>query len=168
MRFFLIGFMGSGKSYWGKMWGASFGLDWYDLDTEIEKESGKTIEAIFKEEGELVFRKREKQVLKQFFKRDQFILSCGGGTPCFFDNLKQMNRHGVVIYLKSSPSELADRLRNEKDARPLLKGVSDDRLEFFIEQKLKERSADYQKAIYHLPTKYLTNENFERIVRRHQ
>jgi shikimate kinase len=168
MRFFLIGFMGSGKSYWGKMWGETFGLDWHDLDTEIEKISGKTIEAIFREEGELAFRKKEKQVLKQFFKRDQFILSCGGGTPCFFDNLKQMNLHGVVIYLKSSPSELADRLRHEKDARPLLKGVSDDRLEFFIAQKLEERSADYQKALYHLSTKYLTNENFERIIRRHQ
>ena len=168
MRFFLIGFMGSGKSYWGKLWGETFSLDWYDLDTEIEKATGKSIDAIFKEEGELAFRKKERQVLKQFLKKDQFILSCGGGTPCFFDNLKKMNRDGVVIYLKSSPSELADRLRYEKDARPLLKGVSDDRLEFFIEQKLNERSTDYQKALYHLPTKYLTNENFERIIRRHQ
>jgi shikimate kinase len=168
MRFFLIGFMGSGKSYWGKLWGETFGLEWFDLDKEIEKASGKTVEAIFREEGELAFRKKEKQVLKQFLKRDQFILSCGGGTPCFFDNLKQMDRRGVVIYLKSSPSELADRLRSEKDTRPLLKGVSDDRLEFFIEQKLNERSVDYQKALYHLPTKFLTNENFERIIRRHQ
>ena len=168
MRFFLIGFMGSGKSFWGKIWGEAFGLDWYDLDTEIEKKEGKTIETIFREEGELAFRKKERKLLKQFLNRDQFILSCGGGTPCFFDNMSVMSRHGVVIYLKSTAAELAERLRHEKDTRPLLKGISDDRLEFFIDQKLKERSADYQKATYHLPTKFLTNENFERIIKRHQ
>jgi shikimate kinase len=56
--------MGSGKSYWGKLWGETFSLDWYDLDTEIEKATGKTIDAIFKEEGELDFRKKERQVFQ--------------------------------------------------------------------------------------------------------
>jgi shikimate kinase len=168
MRFYLVGFMGSGKSYWGKAWSESFGLKWYDLDSEIEKAEGKTIETIFREEGELSFRKKEKRHLQTFFNRDHFILSCGGGTPCFFDNMVQMNRSGVVIYLKSTPTELSTRLRHEKEMRPLLKDVSEDQLEFFIEQKLNERKSDYQKALYHLPTRFLTNENFERILRRHQ
>ena len=167
MRFFLIGFMGSGKSYWGKKWADDFGLKWFDLDDEIEKVVGCSIADFFREKGEVAFRKKEKEVLHSFRKKDHFILSCGGGTPCYFNNMKWMNRNGIVIYLKSHPSELAQRLFSEKENRPLLKDVPNAQLEQFIEQKLNERNPDYQKAFYHLPTRFITNENFERIFRRH-
>lgn len=167
MRFFLIGFMGSGKSYWGKRWSEALGLTWYDLDDELEKAEGKTIASIFQDEGELAFRRKERKFLRSFQQKDQFILSCGGGTPCFYDNLKQMNRMGVVIYLKSTPEELAKRLSPELDKRPLLKGVAPAQLESVIAQKLAERNAYYQQAVYHLPTRFLSDENFERIYRRH-
>jgi shikimate kinase len=167
MRYFLIGFMGSGKSYWGNGWSESFDLPLIDLDAEIEKYAGKTIPEIFQEKGEAYFRKTERKVLHQFFSKDHFIMSCGGGTPCYFDNMRQMNRHGITIYLKSNPELLAERLRHEKSTRPLIKDIADDKLVDFIQQKLEGRKAYYTQSIYHLETQFLTNENFERIIRRH-
>ncbi|MBS4062961.1 MAG: shikimate kinase [Chitinophagaceae bacterium] len=168
MRYFLIGFMGSGKTYWANQWGSAFQLPVYDLDEEIEKFTGKSVAAIFKEDGEDVFRKVEKKVLYSFFNRDGFILSCGGGTPCFFHNMKEMNKKGVTIYLKSTPLQLAQRLHSEKETRPLIKDIPDDMMESFIAQKLNSRKEWYAQAMYHLPVEYINNSNFDRIKYRHE
>ncbi|MFN5334674.1 MAG: shikimate kinase [Bacteroidota bacterium] len=167
MRYFLIGFMGSGKSYWGKRWSEHFGLPLIELDHEIEKAAGKTIAEIFEKEGENGFRKLERKILYTFLKQDNYIMSCGGGTPCFFHNMKKMNHKGVTIYLKSSPELLAERIKGEKGKRPLLKDLSQEGLISFISNKLEERSYYYSQSIYHLETIFLTNDNFERILRRH-
>lgn len=167
MRYFLIGYMGSGKTYWAKQWSAAYGLKCFDLDAEIEQRQGKSINLIFKEEGEDAFRKIEKEVLKTFLHLDNFIMSCGGGTPCFHNNMHRMNEHGVTIYLKSTVDELAHRLATEKETRPLIKDVADDVLHSFIEQRLEQRISCYSQAMYHLPTSNLSNENFQRILKRH-
>jgi shikimate kinase len=167
MRYFLIGFMGSGKSYWGKKWGEASDLTFLDLDDEIEQSSGQSIRSMFEKNGELTFRKLERKILHQLFLRDNYILSCGGGTPCFFDNMKKMNQKGITIYLKTPADILASRLRQEKQARPLISDMSDDMLIPFIEQKLSERRHYYSQSFYHFDTEYLSNENFERIIRRH-
>ena len=104
-----IGFMGSGKTHWGAKWSEAFDIKHYDLDEEIEKKEGKNVTAIFEEKGEEAFRKIEKEMLESFLKKDDFILSCGGGAPCFHKNMKQMNNAGVTIYLKCSAAELAQR-----------------------------------------------------------
>lgn len=167
MRFFLIGFMGSGKTYWAKQWSEAFGLSCYDLDEEIEKKAGMTIAEIFQKKGENGFRKIEQQVLTSFFEKDDFILSCGGGTPCFFDNMKQMNRNGVTIFLNSSVEELVSRVKNEKETRPLIKDLADEVLDQYIGEKLQQRLPYYSKAMYHFHTRFLSNDNFERLHRRH-
>lgn len=159
--------MGSGKSYWGKQWGKHFNMPLIELDDEIEKAAGMSIAAIFEQEGERGFRKLERKILHQFLKQDDYIMSCGGGTPCFADNIKKMNRKGVTIYLKSRPESLAARLKDEKTKRPLIKDVSDDKLVSFIAQKLDERRFCYAQSLYHLETDYMTNDNFDRILRRH-
>lgn len=159
--------MGSGKSYWGKQWSAQFGLSLIELDYEIEKTAGKSIAEIFEKQGEKGFRKLERKVLQRFLKKDNYIMSCGGGTPCFFHNMKNMNRKGVTIYLKSSPEMLAARLKEEKANRPLIKDLTDDALISFISDKLEERKFYYSQSIYHLDTVFLQNDNFERILRRH-
>jgi shikimate kinase len=168
MRYFIIGFMGSGKTHWAHQWGQAFQMPVFDLDEEIEKQSGKTVQQIFKEDGEDAFRKLEKKVLHSVSKKDDFILSCGGGTPCFFNNIKWMNQNGITIYLKATPLQLKERLQNEKDTRPLLKDVPDEMLESFIEQKLNSRIEWYSLAMYHLPVSNLSNDNFERIKFRHE
>jgi shikimate kinase len=167
MRYFLIGFMGSGKSYWGKQWSAHFGLPLIELDHEIEKNAGQSIADIFERGGERAFRKLEKKVLHQFLKKDNYIMSCGGGTPCFFHNMEKMNRKGITIYLKSSPEMLAARLKEEKANRPLIKDLTDTELISFISNKLEERNFYYSQSIYHLETMFLQNDNFDRILRRH-
>jgi shikimate kinase len=85
-------------------------------------------------------------------------MSCGGGTPCFFDNMKRMNEKGITIFLNSTTEELVHRLKNEKATRPLLKGVDDEVMEVFVSEKLKQRESCYLQATYHLHTRYLTNE----------
>ena len=92
--------MGTGKTHWGKIWAKEKAMSFYDLDEVIEQTHHRTISNIFEEEGEEQFRLWEKQALHGFGQRDQFILSCGGGTPCFFDNMDWMNDHGITIYLR--------------------------------------------------------------------
>lgn len=168
MRYFLIGFMGSGKTYWANQWSKATNIPVFDLDDEIEKAENKSITTIFEEKGEDAFRKIERSMLLSFLQKDNYILSCGGGTPCYSNNMKKMNAAGVTIYLKSTPQELTGRLRTEKEIRPLLKDVSDDVLEEFITQKLNSRIDCYCSAMYHLPTAHITNENFNRLRYRHE
>jgi shikimate kinase len=167
MRYFIIGFMGSGKTYWGKQWSEVSKLPFFDLDEEIEKKEGKSIAAIFAEKGEAAFRKMETDMLASFFEKDGFILSCGGGTPCFHKNMKRMNEEGVTIYLESTVEELVQRLHVEKETRPLIAGMNDEVLSEFISHKLSERTPFYHLAMYHLPTRFMSNDNFQKILRRH-
>jgi shikimate kinase len=106
-------------------------------------------------------------VLHSFFQKDDFILSCGGGTPCYFDNMKKMNEKGVTIYLKTDIDELIKRLKVEKEIRPLLNDIKEDQLKSFIEDKLNTREPFYQQAVYHFNTAYLTNDNFKKIIRQY-
>lgn len=167
MRYFILGFMGSGKTYWGKQWSEVSKLPFYDLDEEIEKKEGKSIATIFAEKGEAAFRKMETDMLESFFTKDGFILSCGGGTPCFHKNIKRMNEEGVTIYLESTVEELVQRLHAEKETRPLIAGMADEVLGEFISNKLNERKPFYHLAMYHLPTRFMSNDNFQKILRRH-
>lgn len=106
-------------------------------------------------------------MLASFFSRDEFVVSCGGGTPCFHKNMKRMNEEGVTIYLDSTVDELVQRLHSEKETRPLIAGMSDEVLAAFIRNKLNERRSFYSKAMYHLPTRFMSNDNFQKILRRH-
>jgi shikimate kinase len=145
---FLIGFMGSGKSYWGQIWAREEGYSFYDLDAEIEKIFELPVEQIFEKHGEDKFREMEKCHLRKFEKQERRLVSCGGGTPCFFDNITWMKEHGIVFYLKASPEYILERVMTETEKRPLLKKVNTSELLFFIEQKLKEREPVYLLADY--------------------
>jgi len=146
MKVFLIGLPGSGKSYWAKILSAACNIPSIDLDEEIEKLAKKSIDYIFKEAGEQQFRMLEQQALKLICASpNSFILACGGGTPCFHDNLETINKSGISIYLKSSSKQIISHLRtqNETEKRPLLKEGS---LEVKLEKLLNDRSAYYEKA----------------------
>ena len=149
-KIFLTGFMGSGKTFWGKVWAKENQLEFFDLDEQIEKILGDTITNIFEQKGEAYFREREREVLEKFALQDNFILACGGGTPCFFDNLQWMDQNGVTIYLQATANEIFNRISDETNERPLLKKLSKAGLLIFIEQKLKEREPFYKQAGYML------------------
>lgn len=146
MRIFLVGFMGSGKTYTGKGLAKLLNLSFIDLDDYIEEKEGTTIKSIFENKGETYFRELERNNLHEMIQFDKGIISCGGGTPCFFDNMRWINQNGFSIYLKASPTLLTQRLLPEMDHRPVLKGHNEESLENFIANKLQQRATFYEMA----------------------
>ena len=143
--------MGSGKSTIGKALANQLNLSFVDLDHEIEKQVGMTISAFFEASGELKFRRLENEVLNNVLaENDQMILSTGGGTPCYGNNLQLMKTalNAKVFYLKASIKTLAERLLSEKDTRPLIQSIGDEDLPEFIGKHLFERSNFYLQADY--------------------
>jgi shikimate kinase len=160
---FLIGFMGSGKTYWGKIWAQQMGIAFYDLDEVIEKEQGRSIAAIFEKDGEDQFRKMETSALQAFAETENCIIACGGGAACFNDNITWMNEHGTTVYLSATPQYIFDRVLDDKDKRPLINKHNEAELFFFIEQKLKEREPFYNQATIILPVTELNEDSLSTI-----
>ncbi|HEV3327510.1 MAG TPA: shikimate kinase [Puia sp.] len=147
MKIFLIGFMGSGKTHWGRLLSAKLGLSFYDLDTVIVEKEQRSVSDLFAEKGEEYFRYQEKETLERIVEeQDGFILSCGGGTPCFFNNIEFMKKSGKVIWLNTSIEALQQRLFKERMSRPLIRAVDDADLSRYIVRKLSERRMYYQQA----------------------
>ncbi len=146
MKIFLLGFMGAGKSYWGRLLADKMHLPYYDLDEVIVEEEGKTVAEIFAAEGEDFFRRREKEKLQEIARREEFILSCGGGTPCFFDNIQFMNAAGVTVWLNPSITAMIERIARKRHKRPLVKELDDGELKAFVEKKLSEREPFYRQS----------------------
>lgn len=147
MRIFLIGFMGSGKTHWGNLLAKRLQLPFYDLDEEIEAREKKSISQIFATNGEEYFRMMEREILESIINdHTSLVLSCGGGTPCFFNNIDLMKKYGVVVWLNSSIDALYERLVREKNKRPLLKNISNDELKSYILKKMNDRRLYYEQA----------------------
>ena len=147
MNIYLIGFMGSGKSYWAKKLGKQLNREVFDMDNIIEDLECTTIDEVFYTKGETYFRQIENKVLKDLTKTNRnYIISCGGGTPCFFNNMQLMNQQGKTFYLKASVPYLLERLESEQNNRPLITTLNKPELKLFIEKTLAERSFFYNKA----------------------
>jgi shikimate kinase len=147
MKIFLIGFMGSGKTHWGRLLSKKLGLTFYDLDTVIVDQEKKSVSDIFAEKGEEYFRYKETEALDRIAGEENgFILSCGGGTPCFFNNIEFMKKSGKVIWLNTSIDVLTERLLRERKSRPLIREVDESDLGRYIVRKLSERRMYYQQA----------------------
>ena len=147
MKYFIVGYMASGKSTVGKELAKDKGLPFLDLDECVESREGRSISEIFAKEGEEYFRKREREILHEICNEaDEFVLATGGGTPCFFDNMDYMNQAGTTVFLNTSPLVIVDRLKRQRADRPLLAMYSDDELEFFVREHLESRLSFYLKA----------------------
>ena len=141
--------MGSGKTHWGKIWAEREGLTFYDLDAKIEKAFGMSITDIFEKKGEEKFRELERYHLRKFKNKKNFLLACGGGTPCFSDNMEWMKLQGKVLYLKGKPEMLRQQVMHETEKRPVIKKVNPSELLFFIQKKLEEREPYYSQGRLH-------------------
>jgi len=147
MRIFLIGFMASGKSTVGKKLAKKLNLPFVDLDDYIEEKYNTTIRLLIYDKGMDRFREIEKESLETLInKHENIVISTGGGTPCFFDNINLMNNSGVTIYLEVDIHTLVDRLMYAKQDRPLIWGKSREDLTVYAEDLLDKRQNDYQKA----------------------
>lgn len=153
-KIILIGYMGSGKSTIAKIVSKNMQYEFLDLDEIIEKEQNASVTTIFEQKGEVYFRKVEHQVLKRILQSENsMILSLGGGTPCFANNLELLNQEGIsTIYLKTSIDKLYERLRTQKSNRPLIAAKSEEEMKEFIAKHLFERSFYYNQAKYVVTT----------------
>lgn len=139
--------MGSGKTHWGKLLSARLQLPFLDLDSVIVEREKMTVAEIFAGKGEEHFRYLEKEMLEKVANEEgSFILSCGGGTPCFFNNIEFMKKSGRVIWLNTSIDVLQQRLLKERKTRPLIREIDDDGLKRYIIRKLSERKMYYEQA----------------------
>ena len=167
-KIFIVGMMGSGKSYWTKKiakWIKSAG---YDLDHLIEMNEEKTISEIFAEDGEDQFRKMEAKILRWFKEKKKYVLATGGGTPCFQDNMAWMKKEGIVIWLDESVEIIVKRLMDEKAHRPLIANLNEEELTKFIQGKLIERHSFYSQANYRLSSDQITDAKLKQLISQHE
>ncbi len=153
--------MGAGKTTVGKALAKETGLRFYDLDLYIESRMRKTVPMIFAERGEEAFRQIEHNMLHEVAEFEDVIISCGGGTPCFFNNIEYMNGQAQTVYLKASPDVLYKHLMMGKTERPLLKNKTPEELMTFIHEQLGKREPFYSKARHTLDVDLM--DNYEKI-----
>ena len=160
-KIILCGYMASGKTTIARLLSGALGFTYIDLDEEIEHRTGKSIPEIFSGEGELKFRRLEHDALKSIVESDgPFVLSVGGGTPCYANNHLFLQREDVVsVYLKAGIKELAGRITAQGKPRPLLDGLKGGELEEFIAKHLFDRSYYYHQAKHVIATDNKTQEN---------
>ena len=151
MKVVLVGYMGSGKSSVGKLLALQLGIPFYDLDAVIEDIEQLSISNLFEKKGELYFRKSENKILQQILHKDEsFVLSLGGGTPCYYNNHELLLQDGIVsFYLKATSAKLVERLQVEKVSRPLVASLNKDELLDFVNKHLFDRSF-YYHHVHHV------------------
>lgn len=151
-KILLIGYMGSGKSTVGKALANTLKLEYFDLDALIEQKNNQSVAEIFQGKGEIFFRKQEHNLLHEWMKKPQsFVMSLGGGTPCYANNHLVFEQNGVLsVYLKAKVNTLVDRIEADTNIRPLLHNIADKM--GYVGQHLLERSFYYNKAKFAVRT----------------
>lgn len=143
---FLIGYMGAGKTAVGRALARRYGLEHIDLDWRIEQRFREKISDMFVTIGEEGFRSRERNMLQEVMAMEDVVVSVGGGTPCFFDNMEQMNAAGRTIYLKCGADVLTERIIRSQNKRPIVANKTKEELMKFVTEHLTEREAFYKQA----------------------
>lgn len=146
-RIYIIGLPGVGKSYSGRQLATVLNVPFADLDALIEQQAGKAIAALFAEGGEEAFRKLEADVLRTYTEaNNSFVMACGGGTPCFFDNINYMNSRGLTVYLREDLQVITQRLEAEQDKRPMFSAIAIEKIPQKLGQITIEREPFYLQA----------------------
>ena len=144
---FLIGFMGSGKTFIGQKLAEALGFDFIDMDHYLEEKTGATIPEVFEREGEVYFRQLEHNILLELKDKSNCVFSTGGGAPCFHGSMEIMNECGITVYLKVEPKNIVKRISDQRTHRPLLRNFANDfELLNFVKNKIAERNEFYSQA----------------------
>jgi shikimate kinase len=166
MRLFLIGFMSSGKSTVGRQLARKLNMEFVDIDNVFEEKYKISISDFFEKFGENKFRELERNILTETIKTDNILISTGGGTPCFYDNIQLINKSGISIYLKLHPNSIFDRLRNTKKQRPLINKLSETELKEYIIKQLNNREVFYNQANIVLKAENIKINNFYDVLKK--
>jgi shikimate kinase len=145
-RIYLIGYMAAGKTTLGRELAKRLQYSFSDLDSLIEESEGKSITELFDLPDGARFRETEKKVLHQTFQFTNAVIACGGGTPCFFDNMLAMNEQGISVWVCTPLPVIIERLMTEKHTRPLLAGTNIEALPGIIQKQYAERIVTYKQA----------------------
>jgi len=146
MLIYLLGYMGSGKTTFGSQLSKRLLLHFLDTDILIEHKFKVNINQLFNKYNEDVFRAIEHGVLLDTFKMDHAVISTGGGTPCYKDNIELINKHGISVYLKTAPEHIFERLKKSRKKRPLIAGLNKKELFEFIKMQIYAREEYYNRA----------------------
>ncbi len=146
MLIFLVGFMGSGKTFIGKQLASRLNYRFIDIDHEIKEKFKLSVAEIFEKYGEEKFRHSENELIVNLNKDENIVVSTGGGLPCFFNNMELMNRFGMTIYLKTTIKTLVNRLKGSQNSRPMIQGLTNEELPGYVNDKLREREPFYLKS----------------------
>jgi shikimate kinase len=146
MKIYITGMPGTGKTHFGRVLSQTIGLRFFDLDEMIEKKEGEIIRNIIKDKGEPYFRKIENEQLIEASKLNNCIVSCGGGTPMFYDNVEVMKRTGLVLWLNTDLDIIAKRIAQNKTRRPLFMGLSEHEIREKLSEIYEKRKKIYAKA----------------------
>jgi shikimate kinase len=139
--------MGSGKTHWSKLLSEKLHIPFFDLDEQITSHEEKSITEIFADSGEEYFRLLEKDILHIITEsHENFVMGCGGGTPCYYNNIDYMNQSGTTIWINTPIDTIFQRLIKEKESRPLIKNLSNDQVRGFIIKKFSDRKIYYEQA----------------------
>ena len=158
-RLYIVGYMASGKTTFGRALAHEIGWNFIDLDEEIEKREGLSVSEIMARYGEAYFRKAEAAALKATAVLSQTVIACGGGTPCQRDNMEFMTLHGMTLWLVASPKRIAERISQAGNTRPLVAGRTGDELVDFVKTHLLSRQPYYCRALWRFSGEHLENEN---------
>ncbi len=143
----ILGYMGAGKSVVGKQLSQKLEYDFIDLDDEISHQNQLSVQEIFTTKGEIFFRKEERRILEQLINKEKLVISLGGGTPAYYDNIQLVNANSYSIFLQANAQILAERLFTERKKRPLIANIqSKQKLQEFINIHLFERNVFYHQA----------------------
>lgn len=157
-RLYIVGYMASGKTTFGRALASDLGWDFIDLDEEIERSEGRSVARIIEEEGVAAFREKESKALKSTAALKHTVIACGGGTPCFFDNMEFMTLHGMSLWLLASPERIAERIIAAGPTRPLVAGMERDALVAHVKRHLLQRQPYYARANWRLSGERLEDE----------
>ncbi len=161
---FFIGMPAAGKTFWGEKIAAAHHILFIDLDLFVAEQEKASIPALFAQYGENGFREREHKHLKKLIDSiaTDAVVACGGGTPCFNENMELMKSAGTVIYLNADIPYLVHNISNSEEIRPLLKGRGD--MSIYLEGLLKKRKHFYEQAHHILQTKDISLITFDEII----
>lgn len=155
---YIVGYMASGKTTFGRALAKRLGREFTDLDEAVERKFGMPVAEIIGRHGIDFFRREEKEALTTTLTPTGHIIACGGGTPCHFDNMERMNASGLTLWLKASPERTAIRVLAAGPTRPLLRGISPEQLPDYIARHLEERLPYYRLAKIEFSGEHLEDE----------